>query len=792
MIALAAAPLFVVPVGFSFSSVASAAVLEEIVVTARKKEESLQDVPVTVNTFTQHDIERYSTTQVEDLAKQVPNFSVYRTASGSGSASYMRGVGSSSISAAFDSSVAYNVDGVVSNVGRLSYLGYLDMGQIEVLKGPQSLFFGKSTTAGVVSISSNNPGDEFEVLASVGYETELDETYGSFVLSGPLTDSLGARIVVGFRDTDEYAENLAAGAAIPGHAGAKNRWRGEKSVDARLTLAWDPTDNFSANFKYAYSDYEDDGPLSNSDEICAGGTSRQSSPSAAALVGVLPAGNDDCKLNGNIAFSDPQPALTVGYPGGGVPFSELETHFAVLNLEWAITDALTVTSVTGYVDQENDDLDGYDVNAGIFTGQTLTTTENFSQELNISSTFDGMFNFSFGLYYADGEQVFSSHQNVLHASLAFGPDPVTGNGYDWLKVHPSDSETTSAYLAGYFDITEDIQVTLGARYTDEEKESSIVIPYVHTIVGIFPGFDAIPSRVDGLSFEDDNLSPEVSVNWHATDSMSFYASYREAFKSGGIDNSVLLGNSLGGPINALNDLLGFESEEVKGFEVGMKGEFLDGSLRVNVSAFDFDYSELQVQFFNATVFQFETRNAGELQVRGIEADGLWATPVEGFTLRGNVSVLDNEYTDTFVDDAGNDLDGEAPALASDLAASIGFDYEFPVFDGWRMSLSADARYNDGYQLIESVNPIEQDSFTLIDAALRLSSEDDRYELALIGENLSDEHVAYQARIRTGRCMGGVAPGPAVCPGNEPVSKTQDLYMLTSRGQRFRLQFSVRF
>ena len=146
--------------------------IEEIIVTARQQAESLQDVPVTVSVMSEVDLDRYNITSLTDAAKMVPNFRINAGGSGNGSNIYLRGIGSSSISAAFDQSVAINIDGVVVNRGRFIHNAYLDMSQIEVLKGPQSLYFGKSATAGVISIKTNDPTDQFEAEFGVGVETE--------------------------------------------------------------------------------------------------------------------------------------------------------------------------------------------------------------------------------------------------------------------------------------------------------------------------------------------------------------------------------------------------------------------------------------------------------------------------------------------------------------------------------------------------------------------------------------------------------------------------------------------
>lgn len=197
--ALVALPLWVFAPSADVHAQQQSRVIDEIVVTARQQEETLQDVPVTVSVLGQEDLTRYNIQTLTDAADLIPNFQVFHGGSGNGSNIILRGIGSSSISAAFDQSVAINVDGVVVNIGRFIHNAYMDMAQIEVLKGPQSLYFGKSATAGVLSVSTANPGDEFEFHLMGGYEVEHNQTYTEAVLSGPLSDTFGARLAVGYK-----------------------------------------------------------------------------------------------------------------------------------------------------------------------------------------------------------------------------------------------------------------------------------------------------------------------------------------------------------------------------------------------------------------------------------------------------------------------------------------------------------------------------------------------------------------------------------------------------------------
>lgn len=793
--------------------------VEEIIVTARQREETLQDVPVTVSVVTEEDLDRYNISTLTDASKLVPNFMVFHGGSGNGSNIILRGIGSSSISAAFDQSVAINIDGVVVNIGRFIHNAYMDMGQIEVLKGPQSLYFGKSATAGVISIRSNDPGDEFEAEVMGGYEPNYKQTYTEAVISGPITDTLGARLALGYTQSDELFDNISAGRffdvnydGVPDNnfPSVENEWRGEESLNSRLTLLWQPSDTLTARLKYSYTTYENDGANGRTEEFCPEGSVQPTAVASAALsLRVFP-GVDDCRLNGNTSIYDLHPNLRAGLPYGGatgVPFLNQATHFLSGQVDWMINDQLSLTSMTGWVDLDHKELDIYDYNAGVFGGEHRNTYESISQEFRLSSDFDFPVNFMVGAYYQEIEQSFEAYQYAFNIALVpnifgfpwvaplapVGPDPVTGNMYDYNKNHYLDTEIWSGFVALYWDITEDLQLTAGARYTDEQKDGHITIPYSHAGMKAL-GFGNF-TRVDGLEFEDDNTSPEIAINYYITPEVSVYASYKEGFKSGGIDNSALPTNSLNGTPEQIAALLVYGSETAEGYEAGMKGNFLDGTLRIDASAFTYQYADLQVQLFDSNKINFVTFNASELTTEGLETSATWATPIDGLSLRGSVALTNTEYTDEFVNATGQDLEGEDGPLSAKLAGFVGFTFDRPILGGaWRGSLSLDARYNDGYGYQATLNPLEQSSFWLMDGAIRVYSSDDKYELSLIGKNMTDEIYAMGAGARPGACSGFNPTGGPLGTGGctDLGANAQDQVVTTSLGAEWVFQFRVRF
>lgn len=796
-----AARLCAVALSFCMGAVAYASegVLEEIIVTARKQAEGLQDVPVTVAALTEADLDRYNITNLVDAAKMVPNMVIAHGGSGNGSSLRLRGIGSSSISAAFDHSVAINLDGVVVNRGRFIHNSYMDMGQLEVLKGPQSLYFGKSATAGVVSITTNDPGDEFEFEIRGGVETEYEGTFGETVISGPITETFGARLALGYTERNELFENFSASNdAVNVPITGADRWYGDESLNARITLLWDPSDVFSARLKYNYTKYDNEGAgTAWTEEVCPEGVPEPTAIPAASAVFVVFRGVDDCRINGNTSKLHLHPALRAGLPEGfddGEPGLEQDTDFWSLTLDYDVTEALTLSSITGYVDLRHWELDDYSYGAGVFGGLHQNVYRSLSQEFQLISNFDGPINFQAGLYWQEIEQEFDAYQYAFNLGIIAGPDSATGWEYDYNKQHLLDTDVLSYFLALYWDVNDRIEITAGARYTDEEKDGQINIPYLHEAAGGF-GFSA-PPVIDGLRFDDDNISPEFAINYHLTDEMSVYFSYKEGFKSGGIDNSALPTAALNPAVNGGDfSFLEYDSEEANGFEVGLKADFLNGAMRLNASAFTYEYSDLQVQLFDSTIIQFSTFNASALETDGVEFDMLWSTNVEGLTVRAAWAWTDTSYSEDFINATGENLKGEDGAGSADITGFLGGTYDFALSDGWRMTLSTDVRYTDDYAWSATLDPFKQDSFWLVDAAISVYSADERHEFSLIGRNIRDEVYVTGGGAIPGRCPNiGPAPvqsGPTIATCNDTGPNSLDQAATTQLGRTYSLQYRLR-
>ncbi|MEM1143354.1 MAG: TonB-dependent receptor [Pseudomonadota bacterium] len=771
---------------------AAARVIEEVVVQARRQDETLQDVPVTITSVGGEQLDNFQLDQVAEIAERVPNMTVLSGSSGSGGTIILRGVGSSSISAAFDSAVAIDIDGVQIARMRMVQSAYMDLQQIDVLTGPQSLYFGKSASAGVLAFRSADPTSEFEAKLGAGYEFEQEGQYLEGYVSGPLTDTLGGRLAFRYASTDEFWENNAPGVSDPTF--------GEEDLNFRLTLAWDPSDRFSANFKTTFTDREADYAIGPVDIQCV----VPGDPQPTSLLQIPSPSGYDCNDDDGVAqLADPNPAHAVFFDSipDVEPFENLETNLTRLLLDWDINENLTLTSVTSYflMEEFGNDSYGYDLN-GFGTGTTVNETESYAQEFRLAGNVGDNVSFLLGAFYQDRELIFETAQHVIGApqlnalvGLPSGGDVNTGLTHDWRKIHTTDSETSSVFASVTLQAAEKLELTAGIRYSEEERIQVIEVPELHSTLlnpafglapiftGITPGFNS-----GDIDFEDDQWTPEVSALYALTEDVNLFAAYKVGYKAGGSDNSSLPSASLAAAVQTqdFSDLI-FETETGEGFELGMKGRFLDGRLRLDVTAFRFVYEDLQVQTFNAQAVQFNTNNAGELVSQGVEADFTWLPNVDGLSVYGALSLLDAQFSDTFAPE-GFDLDGRAVAGAADFAFNAGFDYTREFAEGMQWGLNFNTSYSDGYETQNGL-PVGfvQDSFWLLNARASIGSSDDRWKISVMGRNLTDELYVVTTTSRP----FAIAGNNQLLPGGVGLG---DQVLNYSRGRQLFVQFEVNF
>lgn len=767
-----------------------ASALEEIIVTARKRDESLQEVPVVVNVLTQDAINSQRIESIRDIGTIVPGMVASKTISGTSGMIYLRGVGTGSGNPGFDQAVAINVDGMGINSAQMMNAGMFDLKQIEVLKGPQALFYGKNSPGGVIAIHTNDPGDEFEGQITAAYETVAEEKTVQGIISGPLSETVGARLAFGRSEADDtwytvVNENRFEVGPFGPVQTAYETGNPEQDTTFLLgTLLWQPSENFSAKLKLAHM--EDNLTGSSYGEIqkiwCPFGDFQN----VLYPIAGVPCEADDRAITPG-ASAELNASLFDGeFAGEGDSLFNNENNMAILEMNYALSDDLDFTSVTGYFDNEELRLaDSSFENAVGLPAAFVTELEQFSQELRLVSSYDSSINFSLGAFYESKEIGRDSEVSAAAPALV----PLVGVLFPisiGRQIREQEGTSWSVFGQLNWDLSEQLTLAIGGRYSYEEKEvvSAIQIkdPNVYGIPGGLP-LTSVP--LSNPKTDWDNFSPEVTLSYQYNDDIMFFASYREGFKSGGYDLSYGIAPRLFAITGVVAPLdLSFDEETVDGFEVGMKSTLLDGSLRLNLTAYSYAYEDLQLSKFDGDTLSFSIFNAGKASVDGIEVETLWSTPVDGLTLSANIAYGSSEF-DEFLspcwsgqtialgcqsifdpDEGGfalrNDMAGENLPFASDLSATLGVTYDMSISDKWNLGLNFNASFKDDYNPVSQLSPEQglQDAYWWVNAGARLYSSDDKWEVYVRGVNLTDELY---------RLSGGPAPGQ----GNAALNGTND-------------------
>lgn len=721
--------------------------LQEIVVTARKREESLQRVPVAVSVIDQSVLENNISDSLTKIGELAPQVSLSQGGSGTGAVITVRGVSSASNDAGLDQSVAIEVDNVPISRGQVISASMYDLEQVQILQGPQALFFGKNSPAGVISLKSADPTDTFEGYATAGYEIEAEERILEGAISGPLTDTLKARLAFRASSMDGWINNVAQPGVDPRYPtvplpGATHgaELPDEDIFGARLTLLWTPTEDFEANLKLAVNDQERNAGNASSEPFCVGSTTQP------VIGGTNPIPGGDCAKNQQTSHGAvaPRYAANIPYSNNGVPYFDSDFQLAALTLTKKL-EAYTLTSTTGYYDQTVQQMSVSDWSpyAGIWAA-SREEYDLFTQELRLSSEFDGPLNFMVGAYYESFDREFFNSADLGHVF-----DAGSQSYAAVMMSADNDGDYWSLFGQINWEFAENLELAVGARYSDDKKDTTIVDVVENPVfaAGLFD--EGVPLR---SSFDDEDLSPEVTLSWYPSEDQTFYVAYKTGYKAGGISNPFLPAQAAT-PAN-----IQFKPEEAKGFEAGWKATLFDRRLRLDLVAYTYNYQDLQVVSYNSQTISFTINNAASADIEGVQGSFEWLA-LDDLTLRGNIGVNSAEY-DSYpiaqcypgqpvgcVDDPNTpqadprqNLAGQDLLRAPDLTFSLGFDYSPQLFAGWDTTLSFQASHSDAFETATDNAPAgHQENFWLVNAALRVGPDDGRYDITLLARNLTDEY-----------------------------------------------------
>lgn len=705
--------------------------LEEIIVTAQKRVENLQEVPLSVSAVSGDKLEKAGIENLEDLTAYLPN--IHFTETGLSTQVRVRGVGSDN-SQGFEQSVGMYIDGIYYGRAQLFRAPMMDMSRAELLRGPQTTLFGKNSIAGALNLTSARPTNEFEGKVSLSHEIEQNQTEFNGVVSGPLSETVNARLAVRTYSEDGYFNNSFTGEQEP-HTE-------EDSI--RLSVDWHATDKLSVFVKAQHDSFDVEGrPLEITQDIPLEGFNFNY---AFYLANVL----NDPTLESDTPFVRQAESPEI---------SKNEINNFLINAEYELGEN-TLTFVTGWLDFNYTDTCDCDFTASeILNIDIAEDYSQFSQEIRFASPTDQTIEWMGGLFYQQWDQNFVEQLDINPGNFLTNTLPQlsdTGIRRDF----DQDSTTWSAFARATWHINEQWHLTAGARITQETKDANKVInviqPSTNEILDdpvaaatYLAAFLADTEQGTGHNLQGDRketpITPFINVEFDLNDDVMLYSSFAIGSKAGGFD-----------PRSNTTQFFEFEEEEATAFEIGAKTTVGDGRGEINVSIFRTDYDDLQISQFDGRV-GFNPSNAAETRIQGVEIDGRWAL-TSNLTAAYGVAYLDFEYLDFENGNCyagqvpdGIDLNGDGALDTCDytgkrgvytpnLTTNISLDYHYNLTNDVAFTALLDTQYVDEQQVHVNLDPTgEIDSYHMV--SLRLALEADQWSVALLGKNLLDEYVA---------------------------------------------------
>ncbi len=716
--------------------------LEEVVVTAQKREEAYTDVPLAVSAFSGEVLDMAKVGEFQDLVQVSPSLTFNQTGDMRGVGILVRGIGTTAFQTAVEPTVSTVVDGVT--MGRtVQFLSDLnDIERVEVLRGPQGTLFGKNASAGLINIITKRPADEFE--ASVGASLTDDDSWGvNAQVSGPISDAVRARVSAYTKEYDGWAKNLYTGDTV----------NGDESWGIRGKLEFDITD--TANL-LLIADY------SKQDRNCC----------------VVP----PVDLNGNRFFEFDYRNATVNEKNNAVnqatpTFSNTETKgiSAELNIDF---ENFVFTSITAYREFELETQQGFLPYTGAAYGRFNITSngatnggnqeqDQFSQEFRFTSTGWDNLNLTAGLFYWE-QQVDRYFEREIYLCTAPGANATDANG-DLLSPDPAITACDS-FIYGFGAMNSAVKtdnwamfgqadwrfadrwtVSLGLRYTEDDVDFTIERNTPN------PG-PAVPASFSGGNqVEESAVSGKLALKWEVSDEVMLYASYAEGYKAPAFDLIFATGANRMAPV---------PKETSEAWELGMKGELFDNRLRLGASVFKTKFKDLQGQGTLPNEIGFFLTSAGAAETQGVEVD-FTAKPMANLLINGGFAYVDATFED-FPDSqcyAGQtaelgciggfqDLSGKQINNAPKLKASVQARYDIELDAPVDMFFSGTYRWQDDSPGSQNQDPrLFHDSYGIFDLVVGLESDEGHWSAQVFAKNLFDKF--YEDLRAANTISGGV-------------------------------------
>lgn len=753
-------------------------VFEEVLVTARKRTETAQRVPIPITALSQKQLQTRNMTEIRDIERLSPNTSIqYSSVNGTAAQIFMRGIGQTNWSSTQDPKIGMYVDGVYLSRPQGGLLDFMDIERVEVLRGPQGTLFGRNTTAGLIHIINNKPSQEFEADVQFGIGNENHQSYG-FMVNTPITNSLAARFALYDKETDGNIINSVTG---------KDRGN-ENSLSYRGSLLWDQ-DDFSAQFTFDHFEADERAPLgtcrfTGADDPFAA----QGLPFLATIFGVY----GDMKANCESTTKD----VSIDNTNNESAKSDVDAYTLRLGYDFEGAELTSITSLRK-IDNFNGSWgwvmgNGPNVNL-LEILNNKSENEIFSQELRLTGSTDNL-SWVVGAYLFKEESEESLDVPLLRGVTApspadwpffYAPSPAGGTVGDSAvgaqlygsryQAYDVVNKNKAVFAEATYTLNDRWDVTLGARYTEDEREFT----RIQTLFGgdfdpayFCPGMPTVelaPGVVISGSdrcFQDvsyDKITPRAIVNYQLNDDVMFYASYSVGYSSGGFNQDVRM--------------RAYEPEVSDNYEFGFKSEFFNSKLRVNASAFINDYQNQQLTVGRVVNGQAtaDLINAQEAQIKGLELEVLGQL-TDALSIAISAGYIEGDYKKFTVDDNAIETNPDTGEITESIVVRDLSDVEFGnngdelSFDvsllhimdlGNNGDITSSLGYSykdDQYSTLRNTPSSFEPSYWLLDSRVTWNLPNGKTHISLWGTNLTDEeYVDTQINQSGDLAVGGTDP-----------------------------------
>ena len=678
---------------------AAAILMEEVVTSARKKSagEEVQDVPIQISAYSGEQLDALQMRDLQDMSFAMPNVTLDPVGTSKGTANFsIRGMGTSSSIPSTDPTVGVFVDGMYYGISWGVIQDTFDLEGMEVLRGPQGTLFGRNVTGGAVTMRTRRPSHEFSLRAKTSVTDDNDQVYALSTTGSLIEDVVAGKLAVYYRNDGGYFDNIAPG-------GSSKAGKSETFL-VRPAITITPSEDLDITFMYEYGQTQGDG-------------------------GIPQNQNADISFNtGGQALGD----FEVNLDNEGDTDSEWQSLVMETNYQVGFGDGV-ITNILGYRDFEqfsSVDIDSLPFNHFNLNGRT--DQDQISNELRFAGTFmDGGLDFTVGHFYYKQNLTYVEDRQ-FGIDLGFGG----GEGLEAIYGGVQDSTTWGIFTQGDIHLTDSFIMTLGMRYTEEEKDVEVALGAFQAIAAnpVQPCSVAEP-RCDIIDFVDEGAwsswSPKVGLQYFYNESSSVYFSWSKGYRSGGYNLRNTNPDFPPGPT---------EQEQQNAWEVGLKSEWMDGRVTMNAAVFRNIYDDVQRDTLDNMARQV-TLNAGELTIDGVELD-MKALLTDNLVVSLSVGYLDGQYDNLVADLTGDTVidgadEGLIPPRLARWSAQAGFNYDIPLESDGLVSLRGSYSHRTSSPFNDDNTGITP-SMDMVNAGLAYTTPDGQWTATLYGKNLLDD------------------------------------------------------